>query len=113
MASKPLWRRAFDQVEGPVGSALADVTRSGTFAEALGLATRTRTSVKRELERRTRRLWHLANLPAGSDVAQLRRSVAALDRELRQVRRALEESEKRREANGDGPARSRPARRRA
>ena len=112
MASKPLWRRAFDQVEGPVGSALADVTRSGTFAEALGLATRTRASVERELERRTRRLWHMANLPAGSDVAQLRRQVASLDRELRRVHRALEELGERQETNGDGSARSRPARRR-
>ena len=113
MADKPLWRQAFDQVEGPVGSALADVARSGTFAGALGLATRTRAGLRREMERRTRRLWHLANLPAGSDVKQLRRQVAALDRELRQVRRALEQAEQRREANGDGPARSRQARRRA
>jgi len=110
---KPLWRSAFDRLEGPLGSALQDVTHSGTFAEALGLATRTRAGVRREFERRTRRLWHLANLPAGSDVAQLRRQVAALDRELRQMRRALEQAETRREGNGDGPARSRQAGRRA
>lgn len=113
MADKPLWRRAFDGLEGPLGSALEDVTRSGTFAEALGLATRTRMGVRREMERRTRRLWHMANLPAGSDVAQLRRQVAALDRELRQVRRALEQSAREREENGDGPARARQAGRRA
>ena len=113
MAGKPLWRRAFDRVEAPLGAALEEMTHSGTFADALGLAARTRAGLRRELERRTRRLWHMANLPAGSDVAQLRRQIAALDRELRQVRRALEQAERRRGADGDGPARSRQARRRA
>ena len=113
MADKPTWRRAFDRLEGPLGSALEDVARSRRFAEALGLTTRARAGVRHELERQTRRLWHLANLPASSDVAHLRRQVAALDRELRQVRRALEEAERRREGERDGPARSGPAGRRS
>jgi hypothetical protein len=109
---KPMWRRAFDRVEGPLGSALEDVTRSAPFAEALGLTTRARAGVRRELERQTRRLWHAANLPAGSDVAHLRQQLAALDRELRLVRRALEQAERRGEEERDGPARTRAARRR-
>ena len=113
MADKPILRRAFDRVEGPLGSVLQDVAASGRFAEALGVATRARAELKRELERQTRRVWHLANLPAGSDVANLRRQVAALDRELRQVRRALEQAERRREGERDGPARSRQAGRRS
>jgi hypothetical protein len=113
MADKPTWRRAFDRVEGPLGSALEDVARSEQFAQALGLTTRARAGVRRELERQTRRLWHAANLPAGSDVAHLRRQVAALDHELRQVRRALEQAEKQREGERDGPARSRQAGRRS
>ena len=113
MADKPAWRRAFDRVEGPLGAALEDVARSARFAEALGLTTRARAGVRRELERQTRRLWHAANLPAGSDVAHLRRQVAALDRELRTLRRALEQAERRREGERDGPARSRQAGRRS
>ena len=112
MADKPTWRRAFDLLEGPLGSALEDVAGSARFAEALGLTTRARAGVRRELERQTRRLWHAANLPAGSDVAHLRRQVAALDRELRHVRRALEQAERRGEGKRDGPARTRPAGRR-
>src|SRR5215212_9314125 len=107
MADKPTWRRAFDRVEGPLGSALEDVARSERFAQALGLTTRARAEVRRELERHTRRLWHAANLPAGSDVAHLRRQVAALDHELRGLRRALEQAERRREGERDGSARSR------
>jgi len=112
MAGKPTWRRAFDRVEGPLGSALEDVARSAPFAEALGLTTRARARVRQELERQTRRLWHAANLPAGSDVAHLRRQVAALDRELRLMRRALEQAEKRGEGERGGSARTRPAGRR-
>jgi hypothetical protein len=111
--SRPTWRRAFDAVEKPLGSVLEDVAHSERFAEALGLTTRVQAGVRRELERRTRRMWHMWNLPAGSDVAQLRRQVAALDRELRQVRRALEQAERRREGERDGPARSRQAGRRS
>ena len=113
MADKPTWRRAFDRLEGPLGSALEDVARSAGFAQALGLTTRARARVRRELERQTRRVWHAANLPAGSDVAHLRRQLAALDHELRQVRRALEAAERRREGRGDGPARARQAGRRS
>src|SRR4051795_401926 len=113
MAGKPAWRRAFDRVEGPLGSALEAVARSERFAQALGLTTRARAGVRDQLERQTRRLWHAANLPAGSDVARLRRQLAALDHELRQVRHALEEAERRREGDGDGPARSRQAGRRS
>src|SRR3954469_25361249 len=104
MADKPTWRRAFDRVEGPLGAALEDVARSARFAEALGLTTRARAGVRRELERQTRRVWHAANLPAGSDVAHLRRQVAALDRELRQVRRALGEAGGRRGGGRGGAA---------
>src|SRR3954452_12242169 len=113
MADKPTWRRAFDGVEGPLGAALEDVARSGRFAEALGLTTRARAAGGRALEPNTRRLWHAANLPAGSDVAHLPRQVAALDHELRQVRRALEQAETRREEERDGSARSRQAGRRS
>jgi hypothetical protein len=108
----PTWRRAFDAVEKPLGAVLQDVAHSGRFAEALGLSTRARARVQRELERQTRRVWHLWNLPAGSDVAHLRRQVAELDRELREVRRELERAERRREGERDGPARSRQAGRR-
>jgi hypothetical protein len=34
-------------------------------------------------------MWHLLNLPAGSDIKRLSRQVASLDRELRQLRGEL------------------------
>jgi hypothetical protein len=105
-ADKPLLWKVFDAAEGAVAPRLEELVRTGGFAEALGVAARAQAGVKRGLEARSRRLWHLVNLPAGSDVAHLRRQIALLDRELREVRRALERAEARmsNEEDDDAPA---------
>jgi hypothetical protein len=102
---KPLLWKVFDAAEGAVAPHLEELVRTGGFAQALGLAARTQAGVKRGLETRSRRLWHLVNLPAGSDVAHLRRQIALLDRELQEVRRALERAETRqtKEEDDDAP----------
>lgn len=117
MGDRPLLWRAFDAAERAVAPRLEGAVRSREFLDALGLATRARARVQRELEARSRRLWHALNLPAGSDVNRLRRQVADLDRELRQVNAALEralETQGRPEEESDADAaRSRPPGRRA
>jgi hypothetical protein len=102
---KPLLWKLFDTAEQAVAPRLEDLVRTGTFAQALGLAARSQAAVRQGLEARSRRLWHLVNLPAGSDVAHLRRQIALLDRELREVRRALERAEahRKKEEEDDGP----------
>jgi hypothetical protein len=55
----------------------------------------------------TRRLWHLLNLPAGSDVARARRQVAALDREVRNLSLKLDEALQREVDDGTRTARAR------
>src|SRR3954449_10918767 len=89
-SGKPLFWKAFDAAERAVGPRLEDAVRSGTFLDALGVAARAQARVRRDLERQSRRVWHLINLPAGSDVTKLRRQVAELDREVRRVNTALE-----------------------
>jgi hypothetical protein len=121
MAGKPLFWRVFDKADEAVAPRLEDAVRSDAFLGALSLAARAQARVRRDVEWRSRRLWHLVNLPAGSDVTRLRRQVAELDRELRRMNIALERAlgERRRgeEDHGDGPAqpgrgaRPRPARR--
>src|SRR5919199_2963277 len=120
MAGKPVFWRVFDKAEAVVAPRLEDAVRSDAFLGALGLAARAQARVPREVERRSRRLWHLVNLPAGSDVRHLRRQVAELDRELGRMsialERALAEQGEGEEDHGDRPAqpgrraRPRPAR---
>jgi hypothetical protein len=106
---KPLFWKLFDAAEGAVGPRLEEAVRTGTFAEALGLATRAQAAARHSLEKRSRRVWHLVNLPAGSDVTRLRRQVALLDGEVRRLSEALERAleEQRRREEGDGADASR------
>jgi hypothetical protein len=104
-ADAPLLWKLFDGAEQAVAPRLEGLVRTAGFARALGLAARSQAAVRHGLEARSRRLWHLVNLPAGSDVAHLRRQIALLDRELREVRRALERAEARQSSKeeDDGP----------
>lgn len=88
--AKPLWRRAFDSAERAVAPHLEAGVQSGGFTEVVVLVQRTRNGVSSRLEGGSRRLWHLLNLPAGSDVRRLRRQVASLDREVRLLRETIQ-----------------------
>ncbi|HEY3019390.1 MAG TPA: hypothetical protein VGJ32_04315 [Solirubrobacteraceae bacterium] len=86
----PLWRRAFDAVEKPLGDALASGARSGAFADVLAIAVRVNRRAQREVERRTRRALHLVNLPAATDVRRLSQQVTDLQRQVRSLERELQ-----------------------
>ena len=106
---KPLFWKAFDVAERAVGPRLEEAVRSGAFLDALGVAARVQARVRRDVEKRSRGLLHLVNLPAASDVAHLRRQIAQLDRDLRRLTAAVERVE---EEHVDRPG-PRPPRRRA
>ena len=91
---KPLWRAAFDKVERSVAPQLERGVQTGTFAEALALVTKSQAQLRRFTERRTRQVWHLMNLPAGSDVRRLRQDVLHLERQVSELLEALEETRK-------------------
>ncbi len=88
-APPPLWRRAFDAVEGPVGDALSAGVRSPVFADALAVTLRLNRRVRGEVERQSRRALHLVNLPAASDMRRLSTQVAELQREVHALSRRL------------------------
>jgi len=85
----PLWRRAFDAVEKPLGDTLASGARSGAFADLLAVGLRVNRRLQREVERRTRRALHLVNLPAATDVRRLSQQVTDLQRQVRSLEREL------------------------
>jgi hypothetical protein len=87
---KALWRRAFDAVEGAVGPLVEQGVQASAFSTTVVLKQRTTSVVTALAERRTRQLWHLLNLPAGSDVRRLRRQLGDLDREVRLLRDLLQ-----------------------
>lgn len=99
---KPLWRKAYDAVERPVGSRLEQVVQTEQFADAAGLALRLRAEVNRRIERTTRSLLHRVNLPAATDVARLREQVSDLHRTVRRLDDVLREERAQLQSLGEG-----------
>lgn len=99
--STPLWLRAFNAVEGTIGPRIEDLVHGQAFSTGLVLVQRTRRGVTGQVERRTRQVWHLVNLPAGSDVRRLRGQIGDLDHEVRALRSSLER-DRRSRARQDG-----------
>lgn len=86
----PLWLRAFNAVEGAVGPRVEELVHGETFSATLVVVQKVKRGVKDNVERRTRQVWHLVNLPAGSDVRRLRGQIGDLDHEVRQLRSSLD-----------------------
>src|SRR4051812_24094332 len=106
---RPLWRQGFDAVDGAVGPRLTALVNSDGFAVAVGVATRTQSAVRRRTERATRRMLHLWNLPAGSDVTRILNEIGSLQQQVRDLTRELNRSKESR-ANGGDQRRERRAR---
>jgi hypothetical protein len=90
MSDKPIWREVYDRVTGELGPRMIDLTGSDEFAGAVEVAGAVRNRAVTELQRSSRRVLHAWNLPAGSDIAMLRREIGALDREVRALTREVE-----------------------
>jgi polyhydroxyalkanoate synthesis regulator phasin len=85
MADKPLWRKAFDAVDSRVAGPVEAGAHSDLFGDLVTLNVRLARRAQREVERRTRRVLHMANLPTATDVRRLSEQVAALQRQLREL----------------------------
>jgi hypothetical protein len=97
MVEAPWWRKPYDAAERRVAPPLERLVQSPSFAEVTAGVMRLRATTRNWAEQRSRRLWHAANLPAGSDVRQLRDQLTALER---QMRRLTAESE---DGRNEGP----------
>jgi len=89
---RPLWRQGFDALEAAVGPRLTAAAASEPFAIAVGLAARAQHSVQQRVERTSRRLLHLANLPTENDMTRVLSEIAQLRRQVLDLSRRLEAS---------------------
>ena len=89
----PLWRQGFDHAERLVGKRLEDLVSTRTFSEALVLTFRGQNAVHKLFERQTRATLHFWNMPARTDISNLRRQVGALSAEVHQLVTSLEEAQ--------------------
>jgi hypothetical protein len=89
-STKPSWRKAFDAVERRVAGPVESGVRTDAFNDAMAVVYRTRREFQRGIEWQLRRVLHLANLPAATDVKRVSEQVAALHHDLRVLQRDLD-----------------------
>lgn len=107
----PLWKKLFDAADSTVGARLNEFARSENFAILAGLATRARTELITRSERSSRQVLHFLNLPAGSDVNRLLAQIGLLEREVRELRKRIDDersSDNGRKVAANGVARQSP-----
>jgi hypothetical protein len=83
--AKPLWRQLFDAVDQRIAGPVEAGSRSDAFGDLVAVGWRLSRRMQREVERHSRRLLHLVNLPTATDVRRLSEQVAALQREVREA----------------------------
>lgn len=95
---KPLWRQVFDTVDGIVTPQLESYVQTEQFSKGVGRLGTLLGFVETQARQNSAKMWHLLNLPAGSDVSRLRKQLGALDREVRRLTLQLEQERRAPEA---------------
>jgi hypothetical protein len=78
----PLWLRTVYRLERAVGEPLETLLRSDAYFDAVTELLRARHRYGRAVEGVSRRLLHLLNLPAGTDIRRVREQLARVERQL-------------------------------
>jgi hypothetical protein len=89
--SKPLWLRAVHRFERAVGEPLESMLHSDEYFDVVAELHRWRGRGGRTLERVSRRMLHLVNLPAGSDIRRVREQLARVERQLAELSRQADD----------------------
>jgi hypothetical protein len=90
MTEKPQWRKSYDAVERMLAPTAEALVHSGEFAHLTAAVFGVRRALGNSVNEVAARLWHLVNLPAGTDVHRLRKQIGALDRDVRRLTLQLE-----------------------
>ncbi len=92
MSTPPPWQRAVLAIQARANPLLRGAVDHPDVAAGIALAQSLRHDALRAAEGPSRRLLHLFNLPAGSDINRLLVQIAALEREVRELRKRVEDT---------------------
>src|SRR5947209_5313041 len=88
----PLWLRAVHRLERAIGEPLETALHSDTYFDLVAELLRLRAGTTRSLEGMSRRMLHLLNLPAGSDIRRVREQLARVERRLAELSKDMDET---------------------
>jgi len=89
----PLWLRAAHRLERTIGEPLEAALHSDTYFDLVTEMLRLRSSTGHTLEGVSRRMLHLLNLPAGSDIRRVREQLARVERRLAELSKELDQAD--------------------
>ena len=88
----PLWLRAVHRLERTIGEPLESALHSDTYFDLVTELLRVKGRTERSLEGISRRLLHLLNLPAGSDIRRVREQLGRVERRLAELSKELDDT---------------------
>ena len=87
----PLWLRAVHRLERTIGEPIESALHSDTYFDLVTEMLRLRSRTERTLEGASRRMLHMLNLPAGSDIRRVREQLGRVERRLAELSKELDE----------------------
>ena len=94
MSVTPLWRKAFDAIEGPLAAGSEAWIQSDTFMDLATHSIRIQRRMLHEVQNATERWLHLWGAVSRADVLRLSNQVASVERQVRDLRREVEQRER-------------------
>jgi hypothetical protein len=90
----PLWLKLVLRAERAVGSRVEQAVHSDTYFDVVSELNRGKARLTETMEGFSKRIWHLANLPAGTDVRRVREQLARMERRVIELSKELDEQRK-------------------
>ena len=87
----PLWLKLVLRAERMLGSRVEQAVHSDAYFDLVTELNRTKALLTATVEGFSKRIWHLANLPAGTDVRRVRAQLARMERRIVELSKELDE----------------------
>jgi hypothetical protein len=87
----PLWLKLVLRMERAIGVPVESAVHSNAYFDLVAELNRAKARTTSAVEGVSKRIWHLANLPAGTDIRRVRQQLASMERRLIQLSKELEE----------------------
>ena len=87
----PQWLKLVLRAERIVGSRVESVVHSDTYFDVVTEFNRTKARLSGMVEGVSKRVWHLANLPAGTDLRRVREQLSSMERRIVELSKELED----------------------